>query len=319
MVRDRLDISIADYVSQCLELAILLEVSAYPKPGNVHRTADFHNTRYEHFLASAIALAPHLRYAANLGVTTYKEEMDLNDIGIGAIIRDAAKSIVRWQHGGNTLLGTMILVLPMAVAAGITFAETSFSTKNLRRNLKLVVEATTPEDAVNLYEAISILKPGGLGRAPKLDVNDPNSKKKLLEEKVTLFEVFKIASSYDSIAFEWVNNYPITFELGYPYLVKQLKETEDINIATVHTFLKILSEVPDTLIARKRGSEEAKKISNEAKKVLEYGGLTTRRGREALRKLDEKLRDPAHQLNPGTTADITAATLAILTLNGYVP
>ena len=44
---------VADHVSRCLQLAILLEVSAYPKPGNVHRTADFQETDYEHFLASA--------------------------------------------------------------------------------------------------------------------------------------------------------------------------------------------------------------------------------------------------------------------------
>ena len=56
---------ISDYVSRCLQLAVLLEVSAYPKPGNVHRTVDFEATKYEHYLASAVALMPHLRQAAD--------------------------------------------------------------------------------------------------------------------------------------------------------------------------------------------------------------------------------------------------------------
>jgi len=99
--------------------------------------------------------------------------------------------------------------------------------------------------------------------------------------------VFKIASAYDSIASEWVDNYPITFDLGHPYFTQQLKETTDVNTATVHTFLKILSEVPDTFIARKVGLAEAKKISAEAGRVLEKGGLTTPSGRNLLRKFDK--------------------------------
>ena len=56
-----------DEIAAALELALLLEVSAYPKPGNVHRTRDFENTRFEHFLASAVALGPHFRLAALRG------------------------------------------------------------------------------------------------------------------------------------------------------------------------------------------------------------------------------------------------------------
>ncbi|WP_455363487.1 triphosphoribosyl-dephospho-CoA synthase, partial [[Eubacterium] cellulosolvens] len=39
-----------DEIAAALQLAVLLEVSAYPKPGNVHRTRDFELTRFEHFL-----------------------------------------------------------------------------------------------------------------------------------------------------------------------------------------------------------------------------------------------------------------------------
>jgi triphosphoribosyl-dephospho-CoA synthase len=183
----------------------------------------------------------------------------------------------------------------------------------------VIVESTTPIDAVNVYDAIEIAKPSGLGKAPRLDITDPTSKQKIVDEQVTLFEVFKIASAYDSIASEWVNNYPITFDLGHPYFTRQLRETTNVNTATVHTFLKILSEVPDTFIARKVGLAKAEEISAEAKQVLIEGGLTTASGRNLLLKFDEKLRDPAHKLSPGTTADITEAVLATSILNGYRP
>jgi triphosphoribosyl-dephospho-CoA synthase len=309
----------AEHVSRCLELAILLEVSAHPKPGNVHRTADFPETRYEHFLASAVAVAPHFRHAAERGVQVSTGKIGPADIGIGTIIKDAVESMSSWQSDGNTLLGAIILLSPLAVGAGMTLAEDEFSLARLRRSVRTVVESSTPMDAVNVYDAILMAKPAGLGKAPKLDVTDPASKQKILEDKVTLFEVFKIASKYDSIASEWVNNYPITLDLGYPYFTQQLEETKDINTATVHTFLKILSEVPDTLIARKVGLAKAKEISVQARRVLERGGLTNPVGRRQLQKFDRKLRDPAHELSPGTTADITEAVLAISILGGYRP
>ena len=309
----------AEHVSRCLELAILLEVSAYPKPGNIHRTADFPETRYEHFLASAVAVAPHFKHAAERGIHVSEGKKGPARVGIGSIIKDAVKSVGLWQSDGNTLLGSIILLSPLAVAAGMTLVKEKFSVAKLRENVKVVVESSSPMDAVDVYDAILIAKPSGLGKAPRLDVTDSASKQKILEDQVTLFEVFKIASEYDSIASEWVNNYPITFDLGYPYFVQQLEETKDINTATVHTFLKILSEVPDTFIARKRGLAKAKLVSAEATQVLEKGGLTNPSGRSYLLEFDKKLRDPAHELSPGTTADITEAVLAISILNGYRP
>lgn len=307
----------AEHISRCLELAILLEVSGYPKPGNVHRTADFPETRYEHFLASAVAIAPSFKKAAEQGIKVSEGKIDPTEVGIGNIIKDAVDRM-RWsQSGGNTLLGAIILLAPIAAAAGMI--ANHFSLPKLRENIKVIVESTTPEDAVNVYDAIAIVNPGGLGKSPKLDVTNPNSKKRILEEQVTLFETFKIASAYDSIASEWVNNYPITFDLGYPYFVRQLEETGDINTATVHAFMKILSEVPDTFISRKVGLAKAESISAEAGRILKEGGLTTPLGRNLLQKLDMKLRDPAHDLSPGTTADITEAVLALNNLNGYRP
>ncbi len=311
---------IPSFVAQCLLLATLLEVSAYPKPGNVHRTADFQETRYEHFLASAVAVTPFFRHSAHQGVMVRKGTLKLHQIEIGKIINNAVSNALLWQHGKNTLLGSIILLTPMAVAAGLTLAKKSFfSITKFRKNLKAVVESTTSNDAVNLYDAIALAKPGGLGKVPTLDVTDANSKKKILHENISLYEIFKIASSWDSVASEWISNYHITFDIGYKYLKKQLERNVNINTATVHAFLKVLSEVPDTLIARKTGNARAKWVSIEAGETLRAGGLTTKDGKKRLFDLDKRLRDPKHTLNPGTTADITAATLAVAILNGYRP
>ncbi|MEM3580028.1 MAG: triphosphoribosyl-dephospho-CoA synthase [Candidatus Bathyarchaeia archaeon] len=309
----------AEHVSRCLELAILLEVGA-DKPGNVNLVVGFEGTNHMHFLASAVAAAPHFRLAAERGMIVSRGELALRDVGVGGIIRDCVADINAWQSGGNTLLGTIILFTPLAVAAGMTPTEKGiFNLSILRQNLQRIVEATTPEDAVAVYEAVGIAKPSGLGKAPDLDVNDPNSVKRIIEEGISLYQVFKIASSYDMVCSEWVNNYPVTFEHAYPLLMQNLKEDEDLNTAIIHTFLAVLARHPDTFIARKAGLKRAREVSATAEGVLKSGGLKTAVGREKLREFDAMLRKESNLLNPGTTADIIAAALALALLSGYRP
>ena len=143
----------AEYIAQCLELAILYEVSGYPKPGNVHRTADFVGTRFEHFLASAVAVSPSFRFAAEQGIKFSEGELLATEIGIGNIIRDAANRMIKSQTGGNTLLGSIIILTPIAIAAGIL--QSNFIVSKIREKIRTIVESTTPEDAVALYDAIA--------------------------------------------------------------------------------------------------------------------------------------------------------------------
>lgn len=309
----------ARHVSDCLELAILLEASAH-KPGNVNVVTNFDSTRYEHFLASAVAAAPSFEQAAERGIAASSGEMRPADAEIGRIIRDCVSRVNVWQHGGNTLLGTIILLVPIAAAAGATpFSDHAPEIPKLREKLKLVVEFTTPEDAVNVYEAIGIAGPAGLGAVPKLDVNDPDSASRLLNEEVSLYDVFKMAAGYDTVCSEWVNNYPVTFDLAYPSLRKRIAKGEDSDKAIVSSFLEVLSRVPDTFIARKAGMAKAKEVSASAAEILNLGGFETAEGRESLGVFDRRLRKEGNLLNPGTTADIMAAALSLCVLGGYRP
>jgi triphosphoribosyl-dephospho-CoA synthase len=308
----------AKHISKCLEMSILFEVSAN-KPGNVNFVVGFEGTRVEHFLSSAVAAAPSFEAAARRGIAVADGKLNIDEVGMGKLMKYCVEDIDAWQTGGNTLLGTVMLFMPVAVAAGMTPLNGNvFDLAALRRNIKLVVESTTAEDAVNLYEAIDIANPSGLNGAPDLDVKDAHSKVRLIEENVSLFEVYKIAASYDDVCFEWVNNYPITFDLAYPYLVKELK-TKSLNTAIIHTFLKVLAERPDTFISRKIGKAKTQEVSADAREVLEFGGVETIKGRESVALFDKKLRDSGNDYNPGTTADITATTLALHTLSGYRP
>ena len=309
----------ASEISRRLELAMLFEVSAYPKPGNVHRTRDYPDTRFEHFLASAVACRSSFEIAAEKGSLISKRKLHPSDAQVGSTIRDAVISTIRSQRGGNTSLGTLTLLVPLAVAAGMAYAQGRLQLRRLRRDLSQVLKSTTATDTVAFYEAVLRAKAGGLGKVPQLDLRNPSSKKEILRDKVGLLDVFRLAADRDSICSEWVTNYSATFELGYPYFRKELSKTDDINVSTVNTYLRILSQKPDTLIARKAGTKKAKWVSNRSKKALALGGAKTIAGRMEIERLDDELGKNGNLLNPGATADLSACVVALATLSGYRP
>ncbi|KON27404.1 hypothetical protein AC481_05120 [miscellaneous Crenarchaeota group archaeon SMTZ-80] len=310
---------IEQYVTNCLQLAMLLEVSAYPKPGNVHRTAGYDDTKFEHFLASTVAVGEQFRNSAKKGILVSKGRIGFEKIRIGKIIKDAVQSMLDWQSSGNTSLGIILLFVPMAIAGGAVLEKSKFSLEGLRQSIKKIVRTTTCDDAIKTYEAINLARPGGLGKVKKYDLKMESISNEIQKDNLSLFDIFKISSSYDSVAREWVKNYSITFDIGYPYFDDCIKKDLSVNEAIVQTFLKILSTVPDSLILRKFGLSKAEEISFRAKKILERGGIITERGKKELILFDRLLRNNKNKINPGTTADLTASTLAISILNGYRP
>jgi len=118
-------------------------------------------------------------------------------------------------------------------------------------------------------------------------VNSLDSTRRIRDESITLHQIFKIASTYDTICSEWVNNYPVTFDLAYPYLAEQTRKTKDTSQAVIEAFLKVLAEHPDTFIARKTSLARAKEVSSKAEHILELGSLETPLGKKASRSLTE--------------------------------
>src|SRR6185437_13973295 len=137
----------AEEVGAAAQLACLLEVSA-PKPGNVSPERHFHDTRYEDFLASAVAIGPALA--------------DAGKVPLGATVRRAVDDTLQWTRS-NTNLGIVLLLAPLARAA---LAKGG----SLRNQLATVLAGTTVEDAAEVYAAIRQARPGGLGSSTAEDV-----------------------------------------------------------------------------------------------------------------------------------------------------
>jgi triphosphoribosyl-dephospho-CoA synthase len=265
------------------QLACLLEVSA-PKPGNVSPGRHFHDTRYEDFLASAVAIGPALAAAG--------------DRMLGTTILAAVDATARWTRS-NTNLGIILLLAPLARAA-------LRGAGSLRDGVREALAATTVADAAEVYTAIRRARPGGLGAAAAEDV--------AAAPTVTLRDAMTLAAERDSVAREYATGFDITFGIGAPTLRAARSSGLDWTDAAVETYLRLLATVPDTHIARKLGPAVAEAVSRRAGEVEQAGGVRTEAGRRALAAFDAELRGPTNSHNPGTTADLTCAALFVVIL-----
>lgn len=280
-------------------LACLLEASA-PKPGNVSPGRPFADMRYEDFLVSAEAIARPLEGAGR---------RPLGETILQAVEATASRT------RANTNLGIVLLLTPLARAAAWLLdspvpADRDQRLRDLRAAVKAVLAETTVADAGNAYRAIRLANPGGLGDAEEQDV--------AAEPTVTLLEAMRLAADRDGIAREYASSYETTFERGVPALLNARADGLPMNDAIIEAYLMLLAANPDTHIARRGGDTLARHASRLAATALEAGGVRSDEGRRRIAAMDASLRDPRNLANPGTTADLTAATIfAALIAGGW--
>jgi triphosphoribosyl-dephospho-CoA synthase len=274
-------------IAALAQLACLLEVSA-PKPGNVSPGRHFADLRYEDFLTSAVAIGqPFARVAHQ---------------SLGETIRQAIDTTACWTKT-NTNLGMVLLLAPLAKAAAMVGGSKPPRRDGLRDKVRRVVEQTTVDDARHVYAAIRRAAPGGLGTASSQDVAD--------EPTVTLLEAMRLAADRDGVAREYATTFEVTFGCGAPALARARGDGLPWRDAIVETFLKLLAHRVDTHIVRRTGMNAAERMSLRAREVLAVGGVRSPEGRRVIEVMDAEMRDERHSLNPGTTADLTAAAIFV--------
>ncbi|MFX0033223.1 MAG: triphosphoribosyl-dephospho-CoA synthase [Candidatus Hodarchaeota archaeon] len=294
----------------CINLASSLEVAGWPKPGNVHRTKNFQKTRYEHFLSGIAAIQPLFRrFCLKIIIRAKHVNQNYSFVELGHFFKKATKAMMKWQFGGNVLLGHILILAPLSAAVCICKKLKMFSLNNLKTFLENIIRDTTVEDTIYLYQAIKICNPGGLGRITKYDLNDDNSITEIQQDNINLKRIFELSKEYDLISYEYASGFQIVLNEGLPIFLEHFRQYNDINIATVNTFLRLLSNHPDTLIIRKSGKEAALSVSKAALGVLQNGGIKTRKGLKMAVKLDNELYRAKGKLNPGTTADLIAGVI----------
>jgi triphosphoribosyl-dephospho-CoA synthase len=250
-----------------------------------------------------------MKKAAQRGFEYGKKSDQLEKIELGKLIKEAVLETDKWI-ANNTNLGIVMLLTPLSAAAGMTN-----DIDELQERVDDIMRSTTPQDASNLYDAINIADAGGMGEQDDLDVGNDDSKNQLFDRNINMFDVLDLSSQWDMLAYELTRNMPITFEIGYPTF-KGAREPYGINKATVQTFLTILSIYSDTLIARKYGIDVAQKVTEDANLLISDGGILSDDGMERVTAFDNELVEK--NLNPGTTADLTASSVMVALLDEYM-
>jgi len=273
-----------DRTAQCAVLAMLFELSSSPKPGNVDRCHDFSDISFHHFLASAVSSYPVFRKAAQgLGRP-------------GSLILEGVRAWRTWNLSSNTHFGSLVLMIPIALAAGTASRQGG----DLESDLPGVLEKTTVQDAVDFYQAFE-LAGARVTEVELFSLMDPSSENALCQSEKTLLELMRLSMGHDIVAREWATNYRRSF-----LLAERLAEQTGkfgLNDGIVRTFLEALAEVPDSLISAKFGPDKARQVSRQAALALEDSTL------EKARQMDCDLL--GQDINPGSTADLIAASLFI--------
>ncbi len=266
-------------LSELYRQACEIDVLAF-KPGNVSIYASGHDMTVADFRQSAIASAGPICNA---------------DYSLGEKIFYAVKA-TRETVGCNTNLGIILLCAPLLQAYSHKNAD-----KTLRQAVSQVIGKTTVEDADWVFKAITLAAPGGLGRSDQHDVNGQAS--------VTLLEAMKIAADKDRIALQYLTDYNDIFNFSILRYNDRLNRWGNRDWAAASAYVDMLARFPDSHIERKYGNQYSEMVATKMTRLSEE--LSKTDNPEQLKPLffclDQELK--LYGLNPGTTADMTVATV----------
>ncbi len=257
-------------------LACQWEVTA-PKPGNVHRGADFDNTSFSDFLTSAAAIAPVLQQAAG---------KPLGETVLSCI--QVTQQLVR----SNTNLGIVLLLAPLASVPAQSC---------LQEGVPDVLKNLSADDAQLFYEAIRLASPGGLGTAEQSDIHGA--------PPADLLAAMQLAAERDDIALQYVTEFQLILAEVVPMLLAGRRDGLNLTETIIRTHLQLLSSRGDSLIGRKCGSEVNRRVREQATFCLQSIEHGSEAYLGAVSDFDFWLRADGRKRNPGTTADLIAAGL----------
>lgn len=271
-------------ISKLYQSACLDELQAL-KPGNVHIFSDGHRMVVQDFFRSAEASA---------------QVIAKENLSVGARIFDAVQA-THTQVGMNTNLGIILLCAPLIQVGLMPDSEYS-----LRANLQKVLENLTIEDAKRVAKAIVLANPAGLESSDQHDVNH--------EPQVNLLEMMRYAELHDNIAWQYTHQFSAIFESGLAFYQEAMQLWDNHAWATTWIYLNFLSMYPDSHVVRKYGEQLAHSVLEEALdvklKVLTAGHPKLEK--KLLLNWDASLKE--RNINPGTSADLTVATLLAIKL-----
>ena len=270
-------------LANAFKAACMAELEAL-KPGNVHIFADGHGMTVHDFIVSAEVVS---------------EVIAQPDLSLGERILLSVQATQDAVHM-NTNLGVILLCAPLTHAA--THANLNQYSAGLQANIHRVLSGTTVEDAEACFAAIRLANPAGLGESDQHDVQDPAC--------CTLLEAMQQAMDKDMIAQQYTNNFIHVFD-GLACYQKALNKWQRPAWSATAVHLHYMAHFLDSHIVRKYGETIASLVQNEAREhEMEFSKVFNPKNYQAeLLLFDAALKKRG--LNPGTSADLTVATLLL--------
>lgn len=287
-----------------IEISCLLEATAR-KPGNVHPAAAFVDLDYEDFVQAANAIGQPLA--------------DVSQAGLGRAVWNAI-SATQKDARSNVNLGIALLIAPLAAVP---------TTESLPSGIRTILAKTTVEDAEHVYAAIRLAVPGGLGKTDSQDVQD--------RPTITLRDAMALAAERDRIAEQYSTDFSYVLGMARPWLLESWRWCHELGsvilqmgdllempgilpweAAVIRFQLRLLADAPDSLVARKCGIAVANELQQRAAEVYRLDWPSRKESWPALHSFDRWLRADGHRRNPGTTADLIAATLFAVIRDDFI-
>lgn len=271
-------------LSRAYKAACMAELQAL-KPGNVHAFADGHGMTIEDFIQSADVTA---------------DIISRPDFTLGERIFYAAEA-TKNAVGQNTNLGVLLLCAPIIDAAMNVTEQIT-----LQQALHNTLAQLTVSDAEYVSRAIVLASPGGLGDAAEYDVRDL--------PQVSLLTMMRAAQDKDRIAWQYAHDFEDVMGFGLSRYTDAMLQWANPAWSATALYLGFMSRYPDTHIARKYGAAFAEKIRQEAAgfEQMHMAAENPKLVQKKLLDWDTSLKQLG--INPGTSADLTVATLLLAEL-----
>lgn len=281
-------------IGRRVERAILLE-SGVKKLGNVYPGVAFDEMKYEDFCKAAREIGHRVE-------TLFSGEATP---GLGELVRESVAAMLGGV-GVNTSLGTILLIAPMSLCSEATYPRMlhgrveRWDATCFRDALSRVFQSATAADSQAIYEAIRMTQPGGLGVSKEYDVSS--------NAPASILEAMRVAAAWDDIALQYTNGFEQVCQ-GAEFLLAFRDRGRSLEQSVRMLQLSLLKERPDSLIVRKHGQQVGREIQSRAIEVLGSGEYGSRSFETAWEELDGSMRVSGKRQNPGTTADLIAASL----------
>ena len=279
------------FPEDAFRFACLLEVRS-PKAGNVSPGKPLASLTEEAFeTASEIAA---LRWF-------HSREASGEAPAISRWILESTQETVD-QFKTNVNLGILLMAGPL-IASDSQSPENRVPRDDWPSRVADVLSALSAVDRQMLYDAINVAAPGGMGESDEMDLRGP--------APPNFLDAMRHAEAKDRIAQNYAGGFRDLFETVTPTIERCLDKHVNILDGICETHLELLASEPDSLIARKFGSELARSVQQRAEQAV-----LSPSHRDAFDSfLRQGARDRKNQwsnINPGTTADLIAAGLYIL-------